>query len=339
MVTATREHAGMNDLAVLTPSFRGDASLFADLHASVLANTAGPVVHHVVVPPSDAHLFRQYAGPRCQVWTHRDFLPRRYLSIPYASGLTFNFRQPWPPIRGWIVQQLAKLAGTAALEARAVLIIDSDAVLLREATLEELTHDGRPRHFRNDAAITADMDRHLLWHNVARRLLGVSGVVSAPAPDYISPIAVWDPEIVRSLTEHITRSTGRNWIDAVAGELHFSEFIAYGVFVDHVLGGIPAFGGPLCHNYYERVPLGPADARAFADGMPADALGAMISSHSRTPPDVRMEAFERCGEVADGSIRAQDELAEPEAWRHSLDRWCLEGSMLLAQLSALAPAV
>ena len=329
----------MNELAVLTPSFRGDARLFADLHASVLANTASSVVHHVVVPPYDAHLFRAFAGPRCQVWTHRDFLPRYCLSIPYASGLTLNLRQPWPPVRGWIVQQLVKIAGTAALDARAVLVIDSDAVLLREAKLDELTHDGRTWHFRNDAAITAEMGRHLLWHNVARRLLRVGGVASAPAPDYVSPIAVWDPEVVRAFTEHIADSTGRNWIDAIAAELHFSEFIAYGVFADHVMGGVPAFGGPLCHNYYERAPLSGADALAFADEMPSNALGAMISSHSHTPHDVRRSAFRRCREIVDGSIATQDKGFPAKAWRRSVNQWCLEGSILLAQLSALAPAL
>src|SRR3954452_2557678 len=85
-----RIDAQMNDLAVLTPSFREDASLFADLHESVMANTAPSVVHHVVVPPSDASLFRQYQGPRCEIWTHRDLLPRYYVSVPHASGLTLN---------------------------------------------------------------------------------------------------------------------------------------------------------------------------------------------------------------------------------------------------------
>jgi hypothetical protein len=337
--TATLGRERVDDLAVLTPSFRGDAGLFADLHGSVLANTDNSVVHHVVAPPSDAHLFRECEGPRCRVWTHRDFLPRYCVSVPYASGLTLSLRRPWPPVRGWIVQQIVKIAGTAALDARAVLVVDSDAVLLRRPTLDELTQDGRPWNFRNDTGITRGMDRHVLWHNVARRLLGVSGVVSAPAPDYISPIAVWDPEIVRSLTDHITLSTGRNWIDAIAAELHFSEFIAYGVFVDHVLGDVPTFGGPLCHNYYERVPLSHPGARAFADDMPSSALGAMISSHSQTPHDVRLAAFQRCAEIAAGALGIEEEWTPARAGRRSLDRWCLEGSMLLAQLSALAPGV
>jgi hypothetical protein len=319
----------MEDLAVLTPSFRGDAGLFRDLHESVLANTSPPVVHHVVVPPSDAHLFRQYEGARCRVWTHRDLLPRYCLSVPYASGLTLSLRRPWLPIRGWVMQQVMKLAATASIDARVVLIIDSDAVLLREPTIDELTHDGRSWHFRRDRAVTVGMDRHLLWHKVARKLLRVPGAVTAPAPDYISPIAVWDPAVVRSLMARIEDTTGRSWMDAVAGELHVSEFIIYGVFVDHVLGGGKPFDGPLCHNYYERIPLSADDARAFADEMPSEALGAMISSHSRTPSDVRREAFRRCAQLVNG----RESWTKRAAVRHARSWRCLDAAMVLAQLS------
>jgi hypothetical protein len=328
----------MEDLVVLTPSFRGDAALFEDLHDSVLANTASSVVHHVVVPPSDARLFRRYEGPRCRVLTHRDLLPRYCVSVPHASGLTLNLRRPWPPVRGWVTQQIIKLAGAAAIDARAVLIIDSDAVLLREPTLDQFTHNGRPWHFRVDHAVTADMERHLVWHNVARQLLGLPGVVSAPAPEYVSPITVWDPAVVRSLIEHIADTTGRNWIDAVAGQLHISEFVLYGVFVDHVRGEMAPYAGPLCHNYYERVPLTPADARAFADEMPPNALGAMISSHSHTPHDLRRDTFRRCAQIAEARAtngtrnRWTREPARNPLW----DRRCLDAAILLGQLAAIA---
>jgi Family of unknown function (DUF6492) len=290
----------MADLAVLTPSFRGDASLFPDLHRSVLANTAPSVVHHVVVPPSDAGLFRQYEGARCRVWTHRDLLPRYCLSVPRASGLAINLRHPWPPVRGWVVQQIMKLAGAAAIDARAILIADSDAVFVRQATLDEFSRDGRLLHHRRDRAVTTEMERHVVWHNVARKLLGVPGVAEAPLPDYISPICVWDPAVVRSLLAHIAESTKRDWVDAVAGQLHVSEFVVYGVFADHVLDETVPVEGDLCHNYYGRVPLSCAEALAFADEMPPSAIGAMISSHSRTRPDVRREAFDRCRSIAQG---------------------------------------
>jgi Family of unknown function (DUF6492) len=299
------------DLAVLTPSFRKDAALFADLHSSVLANTADSVVHHVVVPPSDAHLFREYEGPRCRVWTHRDLLPRYCLPIPHGSGLMLNLRRPWPPVRGWVTQQIMKLAGTAALDARAVLIADSDAVLVREATLDEFVHNGRLWHHRRNAAVTACMQRHVLWHNVARRLLGVPGVASAPLPDYISPICVWDPLVVRSMTARIADSTGRNWLDAVGNQLHVSEFVLYGVFVDEVLGDAAAVDGDLCHNYYERTPLGPAHAADFADETPPGVLGVMISSHSRTPHELRRDTFHHCRHVAETSSSQASLLLAP----------------------------
>jgi Family of unknown function (DUF6492) len=289
----------MDDLAVLTPSFRGDADLFADLHESVLANTAPSVVHHVVVPPSDAGLFRQYEGSRCRVFTHQDLLPRYCVSVPRADGLTLNLRRPWPPVRGWVVQQIMKMAGAAVVDARAVLIVDSDAVLVRQASLDQFTHNGRLWHFRRDGAVTASMERHVLWHNVARKLLGVPGVAAPPLPDYVSPICVWDPVVVRSLMEHIADSTGRNWVDAVGGQLHVSEFVVYGVFVDHVLAGAVPRDQDLCHNYYERIPLSPADAAVFADEMPSDALGVMISSHSHTRHEVRTTTFSRCRSVAE----------------------------------------
>ena len=332
----------MDDLAVLTPSFRGDADLFADLHASVLACTLPPVVHHVVVPPSDVHLFRQYEGPRCEVWTHRHLLPRHMLSVPRGSGLTISARRPWLPVRGWVTQQLMKLAGTAAIDARAVLIVDSDAVLLRRLTIDDVAPDGQPWHFRHDDAVVAGMDRHLTWHNVARKLLAVSGRASAPAPDYVSPIAVWDPVVVRALMEHIEDTTGKDWIDAVAGELHVSEFMLYGIFADHVLGGMRPHQGPLCHNYYERVPLDHTGARAFAARMPSGALGAMISSHSGTPVRVRHDAFRACAELVRGFtgplVESAAESSKAASERRSFwDVRGIDAAILLAQMCALSP--
>jgi hypothetical protein len=199
------------------------------------------------------HLFREYEGERCRLWTHRELLPRNFLSIPNADGLALNLRRPWPPVRGWVVQQIMKMAGAGVLDARAVVIVDSDAVLVREASLDQITHSGRPWHYRKDRAVTAGMERHVLWHNVARKLLGLPGIAVPPLPDYVSPISVWDPIVVRSLMARIADSTGRNWVDAVAGQLHVSEFVVYGVFVDHILGGRAPLDGAVCHNYYERI--------------------------------------------------------------------------------------
>jgi hypothetical protein len=151
------------------------------------------------------------------------------------------------------------------------------------------------------------MERHVLWHNVARKLLGVPGVASPPLPDYVSPICVWDPTVVRSLIAHVADFKGRNWVDAFGSQLHVSEFVVYGVFVDHIAGGMVPRDGDLCHNYYERTPLSPDEAADFAAQMPSNALGAMISSHSSTPHSVRMKAFRRCRELTE-SLTTQASL-------------------------------
>lgn len=89
----------------------------------------------------------------------------------------------------------------------------------------------------------------------------------------MSPIPVWDPIVVGSLIEHIADSTGRNRVEAIGRQLHLSEFMVYGVFVDSVLGGVAACDRDLCHNYHERTPLSPGDAAAFADRMPLTRSG------------------------------------------------------------------
>jgi hypothetical protein len=141
--------------------------------------------------------------------------------------------------------------------------------------------------------------------------------------------------------EHIEDCTGQSWMDAFGRQLHVSEFVVYGVFMDDVLGDVAPFGGPLCHNYYERTPLSPADARAFAGRMPFEALGAMISSHSHTPPDVRWDAFRRCAEVLDGRLGdgVRDPGRESSAWRPFSSRGCFDIAMLVAHVTAIAPAV
>jgi hypothetical protein len=284
----------MPDLAVLTPCYRGDAELLPDLHQSVLECTPADTVHHVVVPPSDRALFTKHQGPRCRVWTHRDFLPRRYVCIPHASGLAVNSCRPWPPVRGWVVQQAIKIAASRMLEAGTVLIADSDAVLVRPMTAEQFRLDGRLRLFRAEHAVHAGMPRHVCWHGVARRLLGLPPAPDLPLPDYVNAINVWDPKIVLAMQQRITEVTGRNWLDAVTSELHISEFVLYGVFVDEVLGRPPALDAAFCHNYYSSDPLDREQALAFADRMTPDAVGVMISSHSGTPRQVRRATFDRC---------------------------------------------
>ena len=305
----------MSEIAVITPSFRGDADIFSDLHRSVLEFTAPDTVHHVFVPESDRSLFAEHEGPRCRVWTSREILPRRYLRIGQADSYV-NARRPWPPVRGWITQQAIKIAAAAQLDADVVLIADSDIVLVRPVTAARFRTDGRRSLHRVEKGVTVDMERHVVWHRTARRLFGLPPQ-SLPLPDYVSSFNFWEPAAVGAMQRRISDTVGGNWLDAFTGQVHISEFILYGVFVDEVLGRsgtrLPE-DTTSCHNTWQRTPLDHDGAVDFASQLGPDAVAMMISAKSRTPYEIRQVAIRRCAEIlqaAGAGGPAQSLAAEP----------------------------
>jgi len=288
----------MTDLAVITPCFRGDAELFEYLHRSVLEFTSADTVHHVLVPLRDVGMFRQYEGPRCRVSIRSEILPPRYLRIPF-SDVYVNLFHPYPPLRGWVMQQTAKIAATAASDADAVVIIDSDAVLVRPITADRFRTNSRLNLYRIENGVRADMTRHLIWHQVSRRLLGLPPAPPPPLPDYVTPMSVWDPEIARAMLARVAEVTGQSWMDAFNGERHISEFMLYGVFLEEFLTphDRPVADDSIVYNYYSRVPLDHDSAATFVDGLPEKAVAMMISAKSGTTDEVRRFAMARSAEV------------------------------------------
>ena len=63
-------------LAVITPSYAPDLELCQDLNASVLAHTPASTVHYIIAPQRDLSLFSALQGPRTQVWSVNQLIPR-----------------------------------------------------------------------------------------------------------------------------------------------------------------------------------------------------------------------------------------------------------------------
>jgi hypothetical protein len=293
----------MTELAVITPCFRGDAEVFADCHRSVLALTPPGTVHHVYVPSRDRARFAAYEGPRCRIWDRSKLLPPRYVRAP-LTDVYVNVRRPCPPLRGWVMQQTSKIAATGQSDADIVLLIDSDAILVRPVDPQRFIMNGQVCLYREDDGVKAGMKRHVLWHRVAREMLGLEPASSPPLPDYVGPVAFWSPATVRAMQERILATTGQDWLEAFNSRLHISEFILYGVFVEEMPRADPLMAatiGDLCHNYYERTPMKFGEALAFAERIGNEAIAMMISSKSLTPADVRQAAIRRCMEVVKSS--------------------------------------
>jgi hypothetical protein len=291
-------------MSVITKSFAPDFDLCVDLHRSVLAYAPRSVDHRIIVPRTDLGRFRRLANSRTHVHCMADLLPRSFVTI-HPSGMTINLGRPFPPVRGWILQQVIKLAAIAKSTDDVVLVVDSDTEFVRPFTVETFVRNGVVRFYRKPNEIDQEHPRHVIWHRVARALLGLPPA-QPPYPDYISPMVACDPAIVRQMLARVTATTGLPWATAIARQIHFSEWTLYGVFVDHFMGAqASAFASeePLCLSYYETVPMDRGDAMRFLRQLqPAD-VAAMISSKSGTPLDVRRAAFvdHRAAGIADGA--------------------------------------
>jgi hypothetical protein len=201
-----------------------------------------------------------------------------------------------PPLRGWIVQQLVKLALADQMHEPVIVLADSDVVFVRPVTVATFAPGGRVRFYRKDDAIDLSLPRHLRWHAVARDLLGLpSPPRPTPLPDYISPLNSWDGAVVRRALRRIETVTGRPWVVAVGKELHFSEFILYGLYADAVeqVGTVALTNDSLCHSYWDTVPLTVEGADEFLSSLRPQDVAYMISAKSGTPLSVRREACAR----------------------------------------------
>ena len=283
----------MTRLAVLTPSYAPDLELCRDLNRSLLEWAPPDAHHHVIVPRRDGKRFAGLRGPRTDVWTIDELLPRRMLALPVVNAW-LNLRRPYPPVRGWAMQQLVKLHAAAELDVDLLVLADSDVVFVRPVSADTFREGRRVRYYRRADAVHAGMPRHVLWHDVARRLLGLPAADPPPLPDYISPLNAWDRGVVQALRDRIERVTGRPWLEAIGSELHFSEFILYGVFVEGALGSSAeavAADSMFLHTYWASTPLAPRDAEGFVRGLTRDDVAVMISAKSHTPLDVRRTAL------------------------------------------------
>jgi hypothetical protein len=283
----------MTTFTVVTPSYAGDYELCRDLHSSVRDNTSDDTTHHIIVPKRDLPLFSHLEGARCVVRSEDDVLPRHMWRVPTTS-MRMNFLRPFPPVRGWVTQQLVKLAAAAEADTDVVVLMDSDVVLIRSLAPDELLHHGSLPLYRLDAGVHSQLRRHVLWHDAARRLLG-RDPLPPPLPDYVSSFMFWEPEIVRALRRRVEAVNRANWLDVIGSQLHISEWTLYGVFADEFLpaSSVMHTTDTRCHSYWDTVPLGVREATTFVEHAKATDVAVMISSKSRTSSTARRTALER----------------------------------------------
>ncbi|MEJ3405283.1 DUF6492 family protein [Rathayibacter sp. YIM 133350] len=287
-------------MTVITPSYRPDRGLCADLAASVLAFSDESVNHRIVVPRRDLPAFASLSGTRTSVADAADYLPTTFLRVP-GNNFWVNARHPLPPIRGWIAQQIVKIQAVADCTADLALLADSDLEFVAPFSTQTFMAGSAVPLYRLAGGVTPDLPRHRVWHSVARRLLGLEPTDSTTLPDYICWPCIWQPALVRSMLARIEEVTAAPWSTAIGRELHFSEMILYGVYVEEIVGRqqAPVFTDDMhCIVQPDEVAFDADSMRRFLGTVGPNDVAVMVSARSGTPLDVRRSVMaERAGQT------------------------------------------
>lgn len=297
-------------VAIVTPSHAPDFNRFRRLHESVIENVSSGVMHYVLVPPPDYRMFSTIQSSQLTVLEQPDVLPRSFVTTTRLGRIpllprgyrvaAINLRRPWPPIRGWVLQQLVKLGFAAGLEADVAVMIDSDVILVRGFTADTFMRGESVRHYRVPHAVHGGMQRHLVWRETAARLLRLDAP-SADLADYNAGVISWSPRIVRTLLDRVQEVAQQPWQTVIGSQLDVSEYFLYGEFVA-MLGDQrdKAFTSDrnLCHSYWNTMTM--ENVGDFVKSMPIDDIAILIQSNSDTSEDVLTYIADQVRELGPG---------------------------------------
>ena len=254
--------------------------------------------HLIIVDRADLAQFSELESGNRRIVATEDVLPNRVWRLEARRvGLRSNvFLHLGKPIRGWLVQQLVKLAACRDVAADIVVHADSDVALVRPFDAESVVDaKGRVRLYRAPGLIDERLPEHVRWHRTAEELLGLRPS-PIPLPDYITSLVPWRRENAVALLDFLDGRFRRSWMHAVSSAWDFSEYVLYGRFVSDVLGAEAsqfASASSLCRDYWGPEPLNEAQIEDLLDGMSADQVGLSITAKAGMKPETYSSQLER----------------------------------------------
>lgn len=345
----------------VTPSYRLDRDRCALLNRS-LEVCAPWAEQWIVVDRGDLHAFKFLENERTTVVAKEELLPvwvhrLDTLRIGLRSNVWLQARGV--PMRGWLLQQLVKLAIAEHVDADVLVCADSDVVLLRPFAVSSVVdEDNRVLLFARPDHVDGRLPTHVRWHRSAEKLLGIEAA-DPPMPDFISSLVPWKRENVLALLEHVEATTGKHWPRALASAWDVSEFTLYGRFAQDVLGagaGHFVSATPLCHDYYKHVPLSAAELDSLLDEVGPGEVAVSLTANAGMRPEQYVDVLERrwegiapsepadapAGRPARGGVGGRSAVASRRRYPLKLPvllTWAVPGFMIILTLVLLQLAL
>jgi hypothetical protein len=195
-------------------------------------------------------------------------------------------------MRGWIRQQILKLAVGSHVDEDVLICVDSDVAFIRQFDQSMLRERGKLGLL--DVAYTdANLEG---WTDVACRLLGLDRS-KVTCRGYVGHLITWSRAHLRALQARVEDVTGLRWQVALGRERTFSEYVLYGVFIRDLLGYEHSQHAPstraLVRQPWDHDLRSEAGLRRFVTEPEAENVAVMVHSKFDIPIDEIRVALER----------------------------------------------
>lgn len=281
------------DFCIITPSYAPDFERCQLLCWSLDRFVTSWTNHYIIVDQRDLQLFRKLEGANRKIFTKESILPWWLKQIPFFKKKNLWFSLKCPPVRGWLIQQIIKLAIAQYVNNDVLVFVDSDVVFVRPFNLQNFIREGKVRLYREPDVIykpdiaeakttmytkwLQDTDR---WYQTAISLLNLSNI-NYPAPDYEGQIITWKRDNVLQLYQHIKKISGKEWIEAICVASNLAEYLLYGIFVERVLkeqSGHYYDEKKISHDYWANAAMSDEQLHNFFTSIEPEHVAVMISA-------------------------------------------------------------
>ena len=212
---------------LITPTYLPDLAR-AELLVESVQRCCPGLAHQLIVDHRDLAHFK-HLGDRATIVVSEDLLPWWIHRLPGRRSLWLSLRSR--PSRGWIVQQILKIAAAARVAADVSIFCDSDVAFIR--------HFNPSLVCRGDSVGLLDVefvnDEVREWTTVARTLLGIEEP-AAPPRGHVGNLICWRRDNVLAMIARIEKVNGVDWRTALMRLPTFSEYVLYGTHTRGVLG-------------------------------------------------------------------------------------------------------
>lgn len=286
--------------AFITPSYAPDFQRCKLLCWSIKKFISVPVKHYIVVDQKDRALFQELADQNTIILTKEDILPNWIKRIPFFDKKNFwlnlkGYRTGSFLVRGWLVQQIIKLAAAQYAAEEVLIFVDSDVAFIDTFEIDSLIRDDKVRLFR--VAHQNDMDNKegKNWKDTTKKLLGLP-LENQYYDFYISQIVTWRRSNLLELYQLIEKNFNRDWLETISTVTNLSEYVLYGIFASYILGDKAGHYDDhlqkICWCYWENRPMSDTELQTFfQEARSSEHKAVMISAKSSM--DLSIAEFQR----------------------------------------------